>query len=214
MEDVPRSDRNRYASRSTRQADRVVEHRPSRREKNHQEASPLIEVPLVLHRVGTRSANRADLDNQIATYLNINSDSGFVPPTWQSHVGTIVVARKDRKPLRCTISRACAGLDILRTGTESIDSFDAKSYECRVEFLGIRFASNQMGALHSTSNRTCHISFDIESNGAKHSIDFRSIRSNRTPDCRNTLEGLNFSIIDRRVKKLLARSYVTTPELQ
>ncbi|KAH8653918.1 hypothetical protein BGZ61DRAFT_468096 [Ilyonectria robusta] len=48
----------------------------------------LIEVPLVLHRVGTRSANR--------TYLNINSDSGFAPPAWQSHVGTIVVARKDR----------------------------------------------------------------------------------------------------------------------
>ncbi|KAH7119269.1 hypothetical protein EDB81DRAFT_891727 [Dactylonectria macrodidyma] len=29
----------------------------------------LIEVPLVLHRVGTQSANRTDLDNQIATYL-------------------------------------------------------------------------------------------------------------------------------------------------
>lgn len=59
----------------------------------------LIEVPLVLHRVGTQSANRADLDNQIATYLNIDADSGFAPPMWQSHVGTIVVARKDRKPL-------------------------------------------------------------------------------------------------------------------
>ncbi|KAH6974314.1 hypothetical protein BKA56DRAFT_659048 [Ilyonectria sp. MPI-CAGE-AT-0026] len=40
------------------------------------------------------------------------------------------------------------GLDILRTGIESIDSFDAKSYECRIEFLGVRFASNQMGAPH------------------------------------------------------------------
>ncbi|KAJ5900268.1 uncharacterized protein N7473_004338 [Penicillium subrubescens] len=59
----------------------------------------LIEVPLVLHQLGTRSANRADLDNQIATYLNINPDSGFAPPAWQSHVGTIIVARKDRKPL-------------------------------------------------------------------------------------------------------------------
>ncbi|KAI8680532.1 NACHT domain-containing protein [Fusarium keratoplasticum] len=43
----------------------------------------LIEVPLVVHRAGTRSANSANLDNQIATYLNIYSDS---------HVGTIVVA--------------------------------------------------------------------------------------------------------------------------
>jgi len=59
----------------------------------------LIEVQLVLHRVGTQSTNRTDLDNQIATYLNIDPNSGFAPPVWQSHVGTIVVARKDRKPL-------------------------------------------------------------------------------------------------------------------
>jgi hypothetical protein len=61
--------------------------------------SALIEIPLVLHRVGTRSANRADLDNQIATYLNIDAENGFAPPAWQSHVGTVVVARKDRKQL-------------------------------------------------------------------------------------------------------------------
>jgi hypothetical protein len=49
--------------------------------------------------MGNGAANRADLDNQIATYLNIDSDCGFAPPTWQSHVGTVLVARKDRKPL-------------------------------------------------------------------------------------------------------------------
>ena len=59
----------------------------------------LIEVPLVLYRVGTASAYRADLDNQIATYLNIDADSGFAPPAWQSHVGTVIAARKDKKPL-------------------------------------------------------------------------------------------------------------------
>ncbi|KAH8654885.1 hypothetical protein BGZ61DRAFT_571138 [Ilyonectria robusta] len=59
----------------------------------------LIEVPVVLYRVGTQSSNQADLDNQIATYLNIDADSGFALPEWQSHVGTIVVARKDRKSL-------------------------------------------------------------------------------------------------------------------
>ncbi|XP_044714430.1 uncharacterized protein HRG_12009 [Hirsutella rhossiliensis] len=58
----------------------------------------LIEVPLVLYRTGTQSANEADLDNQIATYLNIDADSGFAPPEWQSQVGTVVVARKDRRP--------------------------------------------------------------------------------------------------------------------
>jgi len=62
----------------------------------------LIEVPLVIHRVGTQSTQstrRADLDNQIATYLNIDEDTGFAPPYWQSYVGTVIVARKDRKPL-------------------------------------------------------------------------------------------------------------------
>ncbi|KJZ70619.1 hypothetical protein HIM_10007 [Hirsutella minnesotensis 3608] len=59
----------------------------------------LIEVPLVLHRVGTESVNQVDLDNQIATYLNIDANSGYAPPEWQSHVGTVVVARKDRRPL-------------------------------------------------------------------------------------------------------------------
>jgi hypothetical protein len=59
----------------------------------------LIEIPLVLHRISTQSTNRADLDNQIATYLNIDSESGFAPPAWQSYVGTVLVARKDEKPL-------------------------------------------------------------------------------------------------------------------
>ncbi|KAH7110394.1 hypothetical protein B0J13DRAFT_462476 [Dactylonectria estremocensis] len=59
----------------------------------------LIEIPLVLHHIGTQSTNRADLDNQIATYLNIDSEYGFAPPVWQSYVGTMLVAQKDKKPL-------------------------------------------------------------------------------------------------------------------
>jgi hypothetical protein len=59
----------------------------------------LIELPLVFHRVGTQSTNRSDLDNQMITYLNVDSESGFAPPEWQSHVGTVLVARKDEKPL-------------------------------------------------------------------------------------------------------------------
>ncbi|KAG7408098.1 hypothetical protein Forpi1262_v009381 [Fusarium oxysporum f. sp. raphani] len=60
----------------------------------------LIEVPLVFHRVGSQSADRADLDNQVITYLHIDSESGFAPPSWQSHIGTVLVARKDQKTLR------------------------------------------------------------------------------------------------------------------
>lgn len=59
----------------------------------------LFNIRLVLCRMGTRSANRALLDNQIATYLNIDADCAFAPPAWQSDVGTVLVARKDRKPL-------------------------------------------------------------------------------------------------------------------
>ena len=59
----------------------------------------LIGIPLVLHRVGTQSANRADLDNRIVTFLNIDTTSGVAPPEWQNHVGTVIAARRDRKPL-------------------------------------------------------------------------------------------------------------------
>lgn len=59
----------------------------------------LIGIPLVFQRILTPAADRAELDNQIATYINIDATSGFAPPEWQSYVGTVVVARKDRKPL-------------------------------------------------------------------------------------------------------------------
>ncbi|KAI0545065.1 hypothetical protein F4679DRAFT_562592 [Xylaria curta] len=59
----------------------------------------LIEVPLVFYRVGTRSANQPDLDNQMVTYMNIDAVSGFAPPEWQAFVGTVIVARKDKKLL-------------------------------------------------------------------------------------------------------------------
>lgn len=53
----------------------------------------------MLKRLVTPSINRAEPDNQIATYLNIDATSGFAPDEWQSYVGTVIVARKDRKPL-------------------------------------------------------------------------------------------------------------------
>jgi hypothetical protein len=59
----------------------------------------LIELPLVIHRVGTVAPDRAYLDNQIATYLNIDAETGFAAMRWQSHVGTVIVARQDKKPL-------------------------------------------------------------------------------------------------------------------
>ena len=59
----------------------------------------LVEIPMVMHRLGTRSANRSDLQNHVATWLNIEPESGLAPAIWQDNVGTVIVARKDRKPL-------------------------------------------------------------------------------------------------------------------
>jgi hypothetical protein len=54
---------------------------------------------MVMHRLGTQSANPSDLQNHVATWLNIEPESGFAPMIWQDNVGTVIVARKDRKPL-------------------------------------------------------------------------------------------------------------------
>ncbi|KAH7137799.1 hypothetical protein EDB81DRAFT_844255 [Dactylonectria macrodidyma] len=56
-------------------------------------------VPLAFHHVGTQSANRADLDNQMITYLNIDHESEFAPSEWRSYIDTVVIAQKDKKPL-------------------------------------------------------------------------------------------------------------------
>ncbi|KAJ7754492.1 hypothetical protein B0H16DRAFT_1542561 [Mycena metata] len=39
------------------------------------------------------------LDNQKATFLMIDPESGFAPPEWQACVGSVTVMRKDGKPL-------------------------------------------------------------------------------------------------------------------
>lgn len=56
-------------------------------------------LPLAMWREGTKSSNRADLDCQMATYLAIDDRTAFAPPRWQANVGTVIVARLDRKPL-------------------------------------------------------------------------------------------------------------------
>ena len=102
------------------------------------------------------------------------------------------------------------GMDILRMGIESIDSFDAKSYEYRIKFLGVRFDVESNGArlirYSIASNRTWRISFDIRiepcmavrrsnrTNGPVHEI--RSIRSNKPSSVKKS---------SRRVRQNMAR---------
>lgn len=58
-------------------------------------------IPLVFHRLPSAHFNKrpSSLDNQILTYINIELESGFAPPAWQPPVGTVLVARLDKKPL-------------------------------------------------------------------------------------------------------------------
>jgi hypothetical protein len=63
------------------------------------EVPAMLGIPLVMARVGTKSDYQPDLDCRIATYFNIKYEDGLAPPHWQSHVGSCLVARKDKKPL-------------------------------------------------------------------------------------------------------------------
>jgi hypothetical protein len=63
------------------------------------EVPAIMGVPLVIHRLGTKSNNRADLDCRIATFLIVTFRDGLASPELQSHVGSCLVARKDKKPL-------------------------------------------------------------------------------------------------------------------
>lgn len=60
----------------------------------------LLDFPIVIHRLGMHyNGEFGNLDNQIIAYLNVEAKSGLAPPRWQSGIGSVIVARKDRKDL-------------------------------------------------------------------------------------------------------------------
>lgn len=62
--------------------------------------SAAIGVPLVTKRIPVpEGKGHVDLTNRIATFLNIDLACGLAPPLGQRDVGTVVVARRDKKPL-------------------------------------------------------------------------------------------------------------------
>ncbi|KAH7124738.1 hypothetical protein EDB81DRAFT_860934 [Dactylonectria macrodidyma] len=141
----------------------------------------LIEVPVVLYRVGTQSSNQADLDNQIATYLNIDADSGFALPEWQSHVGTIIVARKDRKSL---LPQHLEG--VWMYCDRILDLFGEGEGAPRM--LYSRKAFEDLSMLASPLERTCRLKFDFLGPVTS------ELKLNRTPrrhlgDCLTPLAG-------------------------
>ncbi|KAM4067617.1 hypothetical protein HRG_001494 [Hirsutella rhossiliensis] len=95
-----------------------------------------------------------------------------------------------------------SGMDILRTGIESIDSFDAKSYEYRIEFLGVRFDVESATApfdSHRIERGVPRSTFDsIESNVAffvrqtnRTEVHFSAHRIERHPGVRpNSIESI------------------------
>ncbi|KAK4108570.1 hypothetical protein N656DRAFT_784078 [Canariomyces notabilis] len=66
-----------------------------------------------MHKLGTKPINRpSDLDNQIATYLNIDPESGFAPMEWQAgRIGTVVVGAQGPQAAACASSGG--GVDVL-----------------------------------------------------------------------------------------------------
>ncbi|OQE40079.1 hypothetical protein PENCOP_c006G08613 [Penicillium coprophilum] len=60
----------------------------------------LLDFPIVVHQLGLFNTGIPGcLDNQSITYIHIDPKTGFAPPEWQSGVGSVIVARKDKKDL-------------------------------------------------------------------------------------------------------------------
>jgi hypothetical protein len=60
----------------------------------------LLDLLIVIHRLGTRDNGQfRNIENQAITHLNAETKSGLAPPQWQSGIGSVIVARKDRKSL-------------------------------------------------------------------------------------------------------------------
>ncbi|KAL0071139.1 hypothetical protein AAF712_001698 [Marasmius tenuissimus] len=65
--------------------------------------SQIVGVPLLIYReleeLELESPNDPNRDNQAATFLMIDPQTGFASPRWQKNVGPVTVARGDHKPL-------------------------------------------------------------------------------------------------------------------
>ncbi|KAJ5703648.1 hypothetical protein N7493_011573 [Penicillium malachiteum] len=60
----------------------------------------LLEFPLAIYRVPTRdNGTHGCLDNRAITCLNMAPATGIAPPNWQSGIGTVILARKDKKDI-------------------------------------------------------------------------------------------------------------------
>ncbi|GFR39994.1 hypothetical protein Agub_g528 [Astrephomene gubernaculifera] len=63
----------------------------------------LVGLPLRIWRLDPRPSlsipRIPEMDNQRVTYLMIDPFSGFAPPEWQQGIGSVILARQDRKPL-------------------------------------------------------------------------------------------------------------------
>jgi len=57
------------------------------------------DYPLVMSRVVENLPIGSATDNQHATWLNIDPQTGFAPPHWQGGIGNVIVANSDGTPL-------------------------------------------------------------------------------------------------------------------
>lgn len=59
----------------------------------------LLEFPLACHRTGKRDGTPRFMENQAITCLNMAPETGIAPQGWQTGVGTVILARKDKKDI-------------------------------------------------------------------------------------------------------------------
>jgi MYND finger len=56
--------------------------------------------PLVMKRTHFNLGRKPDTDNQHATWLNIDPNTGWAADKWQHSIGSVIVANPDRTPLK------------------------------------------------------------------------------------------------------------------
>ncbi|KAH7323529.1 hypothetical protein BKA65DRAFT_435441 [Rhexocercosporidium sp. MPI-PUGE-AT-0058] len=105
--------------------------------------------PLVMFREVEGLQRDMGTDNQHATWLNIDPNTGFAPPNWQGGIGTVVVAAADGKPLSVPILSAITdyvsdildafgdgGVPTAKYSRARLDKFIAQHLAMQAEYQG------------------------------------------------------------------------------
>ncbi|KAK0701339.1 hypothetical protein B0T21DRAFT_417181 [Apiosordaria backusii] len=94
----------------------------------------LLGIPIAAYRVGTRTKRRHLLWNERATSLMRDPQFGTAPDHWREEIGSVLVARKDGKPLlvqhlECLYEHISRIVTILMGGSRPYSMYHWRSFE-------------------------------------------------------------------------------------